>query len=353
MREPRPCHDARVDALALALATGIGPRHYRDRAKQFGSAAAAFLATVAAGDRERLRDEAGAIVRDGDACRARLLLLEDADYPSALLDLTDPPPFLFTYGDISVLSRPAVAIVGTRRATPYGDRVTDSIAGALAAAGICIVSGMARGIDGAAHKAALGRGGVTAAVLGTGVDIAYPVGHRALHRTIAERGVVISEFPCGTRAEPGSFPRRNRVIAALARVTIVVEAGDRSGASITANHANDLGRDVGAVPGPIDAPQSVGTNRLIQTGAHTILEPKDVFHLLGLTDPADRKPNATLALAGDERIVWLALEDGATALDLLPERAALPTSRALAAVTALEVAGLIEMLPTGEVHRRR
>jgi DNA processing protein len=353
VREPRSSRDPRVDALALALVPRVGPRQYRERIIAHGSAAEAFSVAVAWGERDRLRDEARGIVHAGDACRARLVLLEDADYPRALLDLTDPPPFLFVYGDLALLSRPTVAIVGTRRATPYGDRVTESLAGALATAGICIVSGLARGIDGAAHRAALARGGATAAVLGTGVDIAYPVGHRALHRTIAERGVVVSEFPCGTRPEPGSFPRRNRIIAALAQLTIVVEAGERSGASITANHATDLGRDVGAVPGPVDSPQSVRTNLLIQQGAHPILAPRDAFLLLGIADPDARRPDATLALAGDERTIWTVLEDGATPLDLLPERVALPTNRTLAAVTALEVAGLIETLPTGELRRRR
>jgi len=204
-RSFRDTRDLRIDALALALVPRVSPRQYRERIEAHGSAAEAFLAASASADRERLRDEARVIVHGGDACRARLLLLEDADYPRQLLDLTDPPPFLFVYGDLSLLSRPSVAIVGTRRATPYGDRVTESLAGALATAGICIVSGMARGIDGAAHRAALARGGATAAVLGTGVDIAYPVGHRDLHRTIAERG----RSPARSRDATGSL-RRSR-----------------------------------------------------------------------------------------------------------------------------------------------
>lgn len=293
------------------------------------------------------------MLRAAAQCGARLILLEDPEYPAPLLDLHDPPPFLFAYGDISLLARPAVAIVGTRRATHYGERVTDALAGALALAGACVVSGMARGIDAAAHKAALARGGATVAVLGTGVDVPYPVGHRTLHRTIASKGVVLSEFPCGAKPEPGWFPRRNRIIAALARLTIVVEAGARSGASITAGYATDLGRDVGAVPGPIDSPQSVRTNQLIQDGAHAILTPRDALDLMKLADPAVARPDPTIALTGDERAVWAALEDGATPLDVLPSRASLAPNRALAAATALEVAGLIEMLSSGELRRRR
>src|SRR5215204_1547591 len=202
VREARPSPDPRVDAVALALAPGVGPRSYRQLLERFGSATDALTATVSRADVDRLRREALRMATAGDTCRARLLLLGDPDYPPPLLELTDPPPFLFSYGDLSLLARPTVAIVGTRRATPYGERVTEALAGTLAAVGICVVSGMARGIDGAAHRAALSRGGPTIAVLGTGVDLAYPVGHRSLHRTIVERGVVLSEFPCGTRPEP-------------------------------------------------------------------------------------------------------------------------------------------------------
>lgn len=352
MREASNFPDARVDALALALAPGVGVRGYHERSRVFGSAARAFRAAVNASDQPRLRDEAVRLAADATRCGATLLLFGDDAYPSPLLQLYDPPPYLCVLGDLSMLARPTVAIVGTRRATPYGERVTHALSGALAAAGVCVVSGMARGIDAAAHRAALGRGGYTAAVLGTGVDIAYPVAHRSLHASIARQGVVISEFPCGSRAGPASFPRRNRVIAALARLTIVVEAGERSGALITAEHALDLGRDVGAVPGPVESPQHVGSNGLLKHGAHAILGADDALSLLGLPD-ASARPNVGDTLAGDERAVWTALADGATPIDLLTERAALTPRRSLAAVTALEIAGLVETLPTGEVHRRR
>lgn len=352
MREASSFPDVRTDALALALAPGIGARTYRERAERFGSAAGAFGATVDAGLQRGLRDEARRLCADADRCGARLVLFGDAEYPPPLRELFDPPPYFFTLGDLGVVSRPCVAIVGTRRATPYGERVTAALAGALAAAGVCVVSGMARGIDAAAHRAALARGGTTAAVLGTGVDIAYPVGHRALHGTIADRGVVISEFACGARAARASFPRRNRIIAALARLTIVVEAGEGSGALITSEHALDLGRDVGVVPGPVESPQHVGSNKLLRSGAHPILTVDDALSLLGLADPSDG-PAVAPTLHGDERAVWLALADGATPIDVLTERSALTPRRSLTAVTALELAGLIETLPTGELRRRR
>jgi DNA processing protein len=353
VREACSSPDLRVDALALALAPGVGARVYGQRAHGFGSAAHAFAATVSAGQQSRLRDEASQIMRDGDACGARLVLLEDDDYPPALRELYDPPPFLFVLGDLSLLARPAAAIVGTRRSTGYGERVTEDIAGGLALAGVCVVSGTVRGIDAAAHRAALRRGGATAAVLGTGVDVAYPAAHRSLHRTIAERGVVLSEFPCGSRAARASFPRRNRIIAALARLTIVIEAGEGSGALITADHATDLGRDIAAVPGAVDSPQCAGSNKLLQLGAHVILGPGDALSLMGLKDPSSRRPDVAPTLQGDERLVWLALEAGATPLDVLTDRTALAPNRALAAVTGLEVAGLVETLPSGELRRRR
>jgi len=343
--------DVRADALALALAPGVGARTYRELADRFGSAALAFRATVDGAARHTLRQEARRLAADGERCGATLLLFGDPLYPAVLTQLVDPPPYLFTLGDLSVLSRPTVAIVGTRRATHYGETIVWAIAGGLAAAGACVVSGMARGIDAAAHRAALERGGTTAAVLGTGVDIAYPVAHRALHRQIAERGVVISEFPCGSRAGPASFPRRNRIIAALAGLTIVVEAGVKSGALITAGHALDLGRDIGAVPGPIDSPQHVGSNDLLRNGAHAILGATDAVSLLGLVDPS--RSNAPPTLVGDESAIWRALEDGAVPIDVLTTRAALTPRRSLAAVTTLELAGLVETLPTGELRRRR
>jgi len=352
VKEASSFPDARVDALALALAPGVGARGYRERSQGFGSATHAFGATVHPREQSRLRDEATRLAADAERCGATLLLLGDETYPAPLLHLVDPPPYLCVLGDLSLLDRPAVAIVGTRRSTLYGERVTQTLAGALAAAGACVVSGMARGIDAAAHRSALARGGFTAAVLGTGVDVAYPIAHRALHASIAERGVLISEFPCGSRAGPASFPRRNRIIAALARLTIVVEAGERSGALITAEHALDLGRDVGAVPGPVESPQHVGSNGLLKQGAHAILGADDALSLLGLPD-ASARPDVAGTLTGDERAVWIALACGATPVDLLTERAALTPRRSLAAVTALELSGLVETLPTGEIHRRR
>lgn len=252
-------------------------------------------------------------------------------------------------GDPAALGPPVVAIVGTRDATPYGERIARELAAALARAGACIISGLARGVDACAHRAALDSGGRTAAVLGTGVDVPYPVGHRALHARIAGHGLLLSERPPGSRAIRGCFPRRNRLIAALARLTIVVEAGHTSGALNTARHALELGRDVAAVPGPIDSPTSAGANLLLRDGAHLIASPDDALTLAGL----DRAPAAApAALEGDEHTVWRALGRGALHLDELVAATGLPTAACLTSVTALELKRLLVLELTGEVRRR-
>lgn len=280
----------------------------------------------------------------------RRIEMGDDEYPAALLDLRSAPRVLWAIGDIAMLRAPIVAIVGTRKATPYGVRATREIASALARAGACVVSGMARGVDGFAHTAALDVRGRTVAVLGTGVDIAYPAGHRPLHARIREHGLLLSEELPGAHAGPGSFPKRNRLIAALASITIVIEAGVKSGALITAGHALELGRTVAAVPGPIDAPQSAGTNGLLRDGAIVIADVADALQLAGLT-PRARRPDPEVASRA-ELAVWMALGDGALDVDTLSVRSGLPARECLAAVTTLELNGAIECALTGEIRRR-
>lgn len=289
--------------------------------------------------------------RSPDRVREAVLALDigDARYPPKLRDLPDPPPRLWYIGDLSLLDGTVVAIVGTRAATAYGERIARELSASFVRAGAVVISGMARGIDGVAHFAALDAGGRTAAVLGTGVDVPYPRSHTALHRRIAGDGLLLAELPPGAHSHGGSFLRRNRLIAALARLVLIVEAPAKSGALNTSECAMDLGRDVGAVPGPIDAPQSVGCNELIRTGAHPITSVADALALADLTpavrmlrDPSDP----------DELRVWRALRRGAVDLDTLCARASLPAQRCLAAVTALELRGSVECCLTGEIRRR-
>ena len=279
---------------------------------------------------------------------ATVLLPGDTGYPVALGDLEDPPVVVYALG-AGKISAPVVALVGTRDASPYGERVTRELASALARAGAVIVSGMARGIDSVAHRAALDASGTTVAVLGTGVDRAYPVSNRPLHRRIARDGLVLSELPPATAPTRGSFPRRNRIIAGLAELTIVVEAGRKSGALITATHALELGRTVAAVPGPIDSPQSAGANELLRDGAIVIADVADALALVGLTAPL---AGARVITSEDEQAVWDTLGAGAMDLDSLAARSGLPARRCMTAVTALEIAGAVECALTGEIRRR-
>ena len=273
---------------------------------------------------------------------------DHADYPEALRDLDRPPDPVWARGNLDLLLRPCVAIVGTRRATPYAERVTRELARTVARAGACVISGLARGVDAEAHRGALEVGGATCAVLGTGLDVVYPKGHALLQQHIGERGLLLSELQPTNAAHGGSFPERNRIIAALARVTIVVEAGFKSGALITARVANELGRTVAAVPGPIDIPQAQGSNELLRDGATMIACMADALALLGLTAPVRL---VDLPEGGAERRMWDALGEGAADLDTLCTRSALPAHLAMAGVTGLEMRGLVECALSGEIRR--
>lgn len=340
--------DARLAALALAELPGVGEVRYHELVERHGSAEAA-LEGVPPAEARRAARAAERVAAAAARVGAAVWTPGDVEYPASLRDLRDGPTRLFALGSRGTLDAPAVAIVGTRNATAYGERVTSELAAALAAAGACVVSGMARGIDACAHQAALAAEGRTAAVLGTGVDVAYPVQHRALHARIAAAGLVCSELPPGAPPRAGSFPKRNRLIAALAEVTIVVEAGVRSGALITADCALELGRTVAAVPGPIDAPASAGSNLLIRDGAVAVTSVDDALALLHLSRPArDRQHELTR----DEQAVWDALAAGALDVDALTARSALPARQCLAAITALELAGVVQCELTGEVRRR-
>jgi len=275
----------------------------------------------------------------------------DALYPAELEELRENAPLhLWMVGRTEVLDvRPRVAIVGTRRVTPYGQRITRELAGALARAGACIVSGLANGVDGTAHRAALDADGATIAVLGTGLARVFPTGHRQLQHVIAERGLVLTELEHDEHGMWFTFPKRNRIIAGLAKLTIVVEAGEKSGALITASVAQDLNRTVAAVPGPMDQPQSVGANRLIQAGGQILTCVEDALALVNLT-PALRTHRGDPD--GDQGRVWAALADGGLDMDTLCTRSGLPATQCLVAVTKLEIAGSIECALTGEIRRR-
>ena len=260
-------------------------------------------------------------------------------YPPLLAELHDPPARLHLRGgSAEVLSLPAVAVVGARSCSPYGAQVARDLACELAAAGLVIVSGLARGIDGEAHRGALAAGGLTVAVLGCGIDRDYPRAHAELARRIGERGLVVSEYPPGVEPSPWRFPARNRIVAGLARATVVVEARERSGALITADFALELGRDVFAVPGEITSGLSKGTNDLIRQGATPLLAAGDILESLGL-QPAP--PQAPASFSPEAGAVLTLLADGAATLDEISRATGLGSPEVAVALTELELAGLV------------
>jgi DNA processing protein len=251
-------------------------------------------------------------------------------------------------GNLDLLHMPCVAIVGTRRATPYAERVARELGRTLARAGACVVSGLARGVDSAAHRGALDVNGATCAVLGTGLDVVYPKGNAALQKQISEQGLVLSELRPDDRSNPGSFVERNRIIAALSKVTIVVEAPEKSGALKTADFALELNRTLAAVPGPIDIPQALKSNELIRDGATPITTMADALALMGLTQS---RHLSQLPREGNERLLWDALASGAAPLDALCARTGLPANEAMSGVSTLEVLGFVECSLTGDIRR--
>ena len=295
--------------------------------------------------------------RDLDALArtgARVLPLTAAGYPERLRRLDDAPPALLVQSDASWLARPAVSIVGARAATAYGRAVAARLAAAAAGAGIVVVSGLANGIDGVAHAAALDAGGATLAVQGCGPDVLYPRGHRGLAGRIRERGALLTEFPVGMAPLPHHFPLRNRVISALARLVVIVEARERSGSLVTARHAANQGVDVGAVPGPIDAPTSRATNRLLREGARVIAGEADLLEELGVADSSlEPAPEAGHATTPEQRVVLRLLAESPRSRDEILRASGLTPDACTLALVELELAGRLAEDRDGRLRRVR
>ncbi|MBM4194125.1 MAG: DNA-protecting protein DprA [Gemmatimonadetes bacterium] len=302
------------------------------------------------------RDQPTALAAGGEAPEPRStgprrVLSGAPEYPEALSCLESPPKALFALGDLRLLeSAPVglVAIVGTRDASAYGLQTAELLASAVVRHGGIVVSGMARGVDAAAHRAAVRAGGRTIAVTGTGADVPYPASHRALHAVLAERGLVVSEAKPGQGAFKGCFPLRNRIIAALSSVTVVVEAGFKSGALNTATHALNLGRGVAAVPGRIDDPRADGCNLLIRDGAHPITDPAELLQLAGLY----RKTTAHggLELSASARAIADAVRAGADSADAVSALTQLPVRIVMTELGVLELAGVVVGTPSGRLR---
>ena len=364
---PRPSPEERPYWLAWPQIDGIGPSRLKQLFLHFGSLQAAWEAT--AGDFlqvERIGlTLADSMARDRDALDVTgvserltadlpegvdVITPADINYPPMLWEIPDPPPVLYIQGRCRVWS-PAVAIVGTRSPSKYGRRWTEMIATGLANAGFAIVSGMALGIDAVAHQAAIDANKPTIAVLGTGVDVVYPGKHHRLAAQIQEVGMLVSEFPCGTGPTRNNFPRRNRIVAALAQATAIMEAPSRSGALITARFANDYNRDVYALPGSLDTPQARGCLELIDRGATQILGVTELLDALGspLASPSLQTAQASLSeppsdLSGTALDIWKALEE-ALPFDLLAVETGLDASTLSSTLLMMELGGTIEQLP--------
>ena len=267
------------------------------------------------------------------------IYLDDLEFPQLLAEISNPPDCLWTRGDRSLLARPAIAIVGARSASREGVEIAYEIAGDLARAGIVVVSGLARGIDSAAHTGALDAGGTTIAVLGTGIDRVYPAENKALHERIAARGLLVTEFRPGSPAELFHFPQRNRIISGLSKGVVVVEARERSGSLITARLAGDQSRDVMVVPGPTRSGQNRGGHALLRDGAKLVESAVDILQELGL--------DAT-AVPGRA-----SLESVEFTVDDIAEQLKIPAGEALARLLEWELTGEIQRIGLGRFVRSR
>ena len=359
--------------MALALTPGIGASRLHALLESFGSADGAlsapfaFLCRVpgisracATAIRGTTPDHGGDILARVESLGATVLLPGDPAFPPVLADIPEPPQLLFALGRPDLLTLPAVAIVGSRDHSAYGAECCRLIAAQAARSGLAVVSGMARGLDAVAHHAALDAGGATIGVLGNGLGVIYPAANRALYEQVQRDGLLLTEFAPGERPHLGSFPRRNRLISGLARVTVVVEAARGSGTMRTVEAALEQGRDVMAVPGPITSVTSEGTNRLIRDGAEPLLETADLLrHYEELVEVGKGGSGEGVAqfelpvsLSEFEARVATTLGGDSAIADDLALRLSQPVGAVLDALSGLELAGVVEAVAGGRFRRR-
>lgn len=283
---------------------------------------------------------------------AKIITFEDKDYPRLLAEIYDPPPVLYSLGEISVLNQKSVAIVGTRKPTAYGRKIAEQMGGELAEFNINVVSGLARGIDACAHRGALKAGGPTTAVLGCGIDVVYPPENYEIMKEIIKAGCVVSSFPIGTRPLASNFPARNRIISGTSLGTVVIEAAEKSGSLITADFALEQGREVFAVPGSVFSPYSRGTHKLIKQGAKLVENVNDILEELNLKLKSDSSMKTSFDIAGigQEEIEVLNLVDyHPVSLEFLVQKTGKSPQEISAVITRLQLKDLIALLPGGYV----
>ncbi|MFP3563823.1 DNA-processing protein DprA [Paraburkholderia sp. SIMBA_030] len=385
-----PATDIELAAwLRLSLAPGLKPAALRLLLSAFGLPEAIFdqspevLAGIAGEAAARavlapanpeFEAQLAAVIAWRDQHGNHLVALDDPAYPPTLLTMPDPPPLLYIKGRLELLHTRAIAVVGSRSATPQGAEDAERFARELSAAGVTIVSGLALGIDGAAHRGGLEGPGGTVAVIGTGADLVYPSAHHALARQIAVEGAIVSEWPLGTPARAANFPQRNRLIAGLVSGVLIVEATMRSGSLITARLANEMGRDIFALPGSVHAPLSRGCHRMIKQGAKLVETPDEVLEELGFAKPsaaasaraspvprdgevrADSAPAAASAAAApaitaEGQRLLAALGHAPSTLEILATRTEMEGAALQNTLLQLELAGQLTVLPGGRFMR--
>ncbi|MGA8013197.1 MAG: DNA-processing protein DprA [Candidatus Acidiferrales bacterium] len=363
--------DDYIGWLALALTPGLGARTAGKLLREFGSPDAIFNASLTALEAQRLPaavaqalhsrrplSDAAKELAQVQAAGCRLLTWDEPEYPARLREIYDPPPLLYVLGNIELLNRHLISVVGARRPTPYGNQMAERLSRDLADRGLVISSGLARGIDASAHKGALSSAaGATIGVLGCGIDVVYPKENKKIFEQIEQRGAIISEFPIGTFPAPQNFPIRNRIIAGMALGVVVVEGAQYSGSLITARLAMEFGREVFGVPGHVAQPSSFGPNQLIKQGAKLVTGWEDIVEELPTpvraelmpVESASHEERAALvegSLGPTERPLYGLLSvDEAQHVDELVELSGLTSSEVLAALFDMELKGVIRQLP--------
>lgn len=350
--------------LSLAMVHGVGSQTYCQLLKVFGHPEAVYHASyhalcevvtpkiaqqiVQGVDQKEIQPTLDWLMQDSN----HLITLADSRYPVSLLEITDPPPILYAKGNLDVFEKPGIAMVGSRSATPQGEANAVNFAKSLCEAGYCIISGMALGIDGAAHRGALQATGATIAVVGTGLDIVYPARHRDLaHKILAKGGLIVSEFPLGTPSRAQNFPRRNRIISGLSLGCLVVEANLQSGSLITARFAAEQGRDVFAIPGSIHSPVAKGCHLLIKQGAKLVDSIQDIVdefnHVHPLLAPLEQVNDDSDTL---QELMNLMGYDPIT-IEALTAMSHLTIDAVSAMLLTLELEGKVALMPGGRYQR--
>jgi DNA processing protein len=354
--------------LRLVLTEGVGPQTARDLLSRFGLPgqvlSAGFpalqkcvpekIATALSGSmNEAMQTQIDTTLAWAAEAGNHVLTLADDAYPKSLLSIADPPSLLYAKGRIELLSRPALAVVGSRNATAQGMQNAERFANTLSASGLTVVSGLALGIDAAAHIGACSSDagyGSTIAITGTGLDLVYPAKHRSLAHRIAEHGCLLSEYPLGTPAIASNFPRRNRLISGMSQGVLVVEAALQSGSLITARSALEQGRDVFAIPGSIHSPLAKGCHQLIRQGAKLVESAQDIMEELrwhSAAAPVQAERSGALGLEAAPARVLQAAGHDPSSVDQLAERSGLPAAEVQAALLTLELNGRLSRLPDG------